>query len=208
MPSLDRMRPAYSATLPIAVIALFLVLSLMRPFGALGVSAALGQTAPVAPETPTSAAGNEPQEAPGSAVIPPLREDLLAQMLGRGATLPGSCTFAGGEVERTLVRASYRCPQGDVVFEMRHPSKAPSGATQTARFAITLKSGSPPDGLADALASLVRSHEAAFEWKFTGPSPRRTSPRTIVLLSGAGIAAIAALGWALVRRRRRPTTTP
>jgi hypothetical protein len=128
-------------------------------------------------------------------------------MLGRGATLPEQCQLAGGEVDYAIIKAIYACPGGDVVFELRHPSKAPATTTQTARFAITLLSGSPPAGLADALTSRIRSHETAFEWKVPQSRPERFSPPR-VLLAGAGVAAagLAVLGWALLRRRSAGST--
>ena len=131
------------------------------------------------------------------AVIPPGQEGLLAEMLGQGTTLPEQCKLAGGEVDHSLIKATYACPGGEVVFELRHPSTAPAGATQTARFAITLLRGSPPAGLADALTSRIRSREMAFEWKSLGP---RRSSSVLVLLAAAGILGLALLGWALWRR--------
>src|SRR5437870_1606738 len=64
-------------------------------------------------------------------VIPAGQDDLLAEMLGRGGALPGQCTLATGEVDRTIIKATYACPGGEVVFELRHPGKAPATATQT-----------------------------------------------------------------------------
>jgi hypothetical protein len=102
-------------------------------------------------------------DAPG---IPPGQEQLLAAMLGRGAPLPGACTFRGGQVDHAVIRATYWCPSGLVVIALAHPSAAPASALQTANFAIALQSGRPPAALADALVSLIRSREAAFQWTF------------------------------------------
>src|SRR5947208_3265485 len=120
-----------------ALLPAILVLCLVGGMGALRTPAA-------------GAAENEPAQG-DEPVIPPGQEELLADMLGRGATLPGQCSFANGGVERTTVKAAYTCPGGEVVFELHHPSKAPAGATQTARFAVTVRAGSPPAGMAEAL---------------------------------------------------------
>ncbi len=156
-------------------------------------------------DTPTPVAANEPS-AVDEPVIPAGQDDLLAGMLGRGAALPEQCKFAGGEVDHAVIKATYACPGGEVVFELRHPSKAPAGATETARFAITLLSGSPPAGLAEALTSRIRSGETAFEWRLPQSRPK---PR-LVLFAAAGILGIAVvLGWALWRRKSaRPTQLP
>jgi hypothetical protein len=97
-------------------------------------------------------------------VVPPGQEELLSAMLGRGAALPDGCKFAGGDADGPIIRATYTCPTGEVVFEVVHPSNAAEAATQTERFAIAVQSGSPPTELADTLASLIHSREADFEW--------------------------------------------
>jgi hypothetical protein len=112
--------------------------------------------------TPALAA-DEPATSDGP-MIPPGQEELLLAMLGKGATLAG-CTLTGGEVVYTMVKATYACPGGEAVFELVHPSVAARSAIQTAQFAMTLESGSPPRSLADALVSRIRSQEDAFEWE-------------------------------------------
>jgi hypothetical protein len=106
-------------------------------------------------------------EPPGfsNPMIPPGQEDLLAEMLGRGATLAG-CTLTSAGVDHTIVKATYACPEGEAVFELAHPGTAQRSAIQTAQFAITLQSGSPPHSLADALVSSIRTREDAFEWEW------------------------------------------
>ena len=98
-------------------------------------------------------------------MIPPGEEELLADMLGRGVS-PAGCQLTGAAVEYSIVKATYACAEGEAVFELRHPSSASASAIQTAQFAITLLSGSPPHSLADALVSLIRSREDAFEWEW------------------------------------------
>src|SRR5262249_37073247 len=141
------------------------------------------------------------QPEPGEeAVIPPGQEDLLADMLGRGATLPAQCQFTAGGVERTVVKSTYACPQGEVSYELRHPSQAARGAVRTERFALSVKTGSPPEGLTDALVSRIRAKEATFEWKWLGPTPRPAAQRMIPLLAGGVMLAVVALWWVLRRR--------
>jgi hypothetical protein len=97
-------------------------------------------------------------------VVPPGQDQLLSTMLGHGARLPEGCKFAGGAADGPLIRSTYRCPSGEVVYHIVHPENATESATQTERFAIMVESGAPPTTLIDALASLMRSSEGEFEW--------------------------------------------
>jgi len=116
----------------------------------------------------------------------------MAQMLGKSAALPGPCTLAGGAVEHTVIKATYACPGGEVIFDLRHPSGASASATQTARFAVSVSSGSPPPGLAEALVASIRAHESSFQWR--SPHPFAFPVKT-ALLAAAGILGIGALAW-------------
>ena len=100
----------------------------------------------------------------GEPVIPPGQEALLLAMLGRGALLPGGCRLAAGGVDHSVVDASYSCPWGEVVFELSYPDGSAPAVTQTQSFAISLRSGSSPPALVDALAAFVRSRESQFVW--------------------------------------------
>lgn len=136
------------------------------------------------------------------AVVPPGQEDFFADMLGRGASLPGGCTLSGGQIDGQTVRATYNCTGGEVVFELVHPDLAERGATKTKRFAIVLKRGAAPDGLVADVASRIRAREATFEWKWLGTPRSRRSPGWIMVLAAAGFLAIAALLWVIHRARR------
>jgi hypothetical protein len=113
---------------------------------------------------PVFAQEEEEPRAPFEPAVPPGNEELLLDMLGSGASLPENCSFANGQVEYTIVRASYRCPTGDVVVELAHPDRASPFSVQTERFALTVQEGSPPESLADAVAALIREREESFEW--------------------------------------------
>jgi hypothetical protein len=112
-----------------------------------------------------SGAGNT--AAPAGPAIPPGQEELLLEMLGMGAALP-DCELVDGQVNFTVITATYGCTSGEVTYDLSHRSKADRNATPTDQFAITLTSGSPPRGFSDALVSLVRSREAEFEWMWPG----------------------------------------
>src|ERR1700690_2908971 len=57
-------------------------------------------------------------------VVPPGQNGLLSAMLGRGIALPDACAFAGGQADGPIIRATYACPYGEVVFDLVHPSSA------------------------------------------------------------------------------------
>ena len=99
--------------------------------------------------------------------IPPGQENLLLEMLGPGAPLPG-CELADGQVNYTVVALTFDCAGGAVEYELAHRSKATRAATPTNLFAITLVSGTPPRGFPDALVSLIRSRENEFEFVWPG----------------------------------------
>ncbi len=98
-------------------------------------------------------------------IAAPGQEELLGTMLGIGATLPGDCHFAGGGADGAIVTAEYACRDGNLVLELRHPDAAPRAALRTAHFGVSVHSGSAPQGLLDAVAALIRSREADFQWK-------------------------------------------
>ncbi len=173
----------------------------MRPSSALAVAAALAQEAP--PE-PHSTPGDE-ITADGAAVIVPGKEALLAEMLGGGETLAGECKFMGGKIERALVRGTYKCAAGEVVLELRHPSRATAPAATTSAFAITVLSGTPPPALVSEVAARIRARESDFAWKFLAPPPKRAST-SILLAAVLVLVVLAAL--ALMLRRRRRSSAP
>ena len=138
-------------------------------------------------------------------VIQPGAEPLFADLLGSGQTLPGGCTLSNGEIERTSVLATYSCGGGNVVLQLLHPEIAPSGGVRTRRFAIVVKSGTPPAGFVDAVADRIRAREAAFEWTDLGRRGTQTMRWLVPLAAGAVVAIL--VFWALRRltvRRRGP----
>jgi hypothetical protein len=121
---------------------------------------------------PAGAAGSEKADAVAAAVekgpaIPPGQESLLLEMLGLGGVLP-DCYLVDGQVKYTVASATYACSAGDLEYELAHRSQGAAGATFTDQFALTLRQGLPPAGFGEALASLVRSREAEFEWVWPG----------------------------------------
>lgn len=102
-------------------------------------------------------------------VIPPGQEALIAGMLGRGMALP-DCTLVGCGVAYTVIEATYDCLDGGVTLELGHPQNATDASAQTAQFAITVQSGTPPLDFQDALLSLVRAREGGFVWGWAEPA--------------------------------------
>lgn len=109
-------------------------------------------------------AASDAQSPPVEPVITPGQEALIASLLGRGMALP-DCALVGCGVDHTVIVATYGCPDGDVTLELGHPQNATDTTTQTAQFAITVQSGTPPPpDFQQALVSLVRAREASFVW--------------------------------------------
>src|SRR5262249_49477215 len=111
-------------------------------------------------------------------LIQPGQEEVIARMLGRGETLPGSCTLADGQITG-IISATYSCANGMTRLQLVHPSRAPDDALRTREFAVSLVEGSPPPGLLDAVAGHVRGNERDFEWQLEAPpetSPEQMPP--------------------------------
>ncbi len=96
--------------------------------------------------------------------IPPGQEDLLLEMLGKGKTLPGGCTLDNGQVDYTVVEATYKCRLGEVVVELAHFSEAGDTDLQTEQFAIAILEGSAPASLRESLSAMILAREGDFDW--------------------------------------------
>jgi len=107
---------------------------------------------------------------PDGPAIPPGQEQLLLEMLGLGAPLPG-CDLVDGQVKYTVIKATYACADDEVSYELKHRSQADASSTPTDQFALKLTSGSAPKGFADALLSLIRSRESEVEWVWPTVNP-------------------------------------
>ncbi len=108
------------------------------------------------------------EAAPDAPGIPPGQEELLLEMLGKGAALPGGCEVKDVGIVYTVIEAHYACRHGEVVLELTHSSEAYDTDTQTADFAIAVLDGSPPPTLVDVLSLRVQEREGAFEWVIPG----------------------------------------
>lgn len=139
-----------------------------------------------------------PEQGAEEDVVPPGQEELLAEMLGKGRTLPGDCRLQDGQANGPVIRGTYECSSGAVTVELRHPSKKEWSSTRTSNFAVKVTSGSPPPGFEDALVALIRSREGDFHWLSLAPP----SPLARLLVPGiaAGVLAVAVAAW-VVRRR-------
>lgn len=148
----------------------------------------------------------EVSEPTAAFVIPPGQDQLLSDMLGMGQALPAGCKFTDGKVERSMVIATYECQGATVVVDLRHPSEAPAGAVSTKRFAVSVRSGSAPAGLVDAIVERVRAREGEFEWKETkGPA---RSPMRWVLAAAVAVLLLAVVWFARRSRARPKAETP
>ena len=142
-----------------------------------------------------------------SPVIGPGQEPLLADLLGKGASLPGGCAWAGASVEETRVVSSYTCAGARVEIELRHHTDAPASAARTRCFAIQTRPASPPPpGLVDALAARIRARESEFRWSHGSDDPHGPGVRAQIteqrgqILRGLGTAlGLTAITAALMR---------
>jgi len=124
-------------------------------------------------------------------------------MLGKDGGLPGGCTLTTGDVEKTIVKATYACPQGDVVVELTHPGAAPAGATHTQKFGVRVASGTPPPDFQNALLARIRERETDFSWSVPPRPPGQPSTASGPSLSGAIVVTLLVLVVLLLWRRRR-----
>ena len=99
-----------------------------------------------------------------SPAIPPGQEELLLDMLGKGATLPDGCVLTDGRIEYTVIEASYKCSSGDVILEIAHVSQVLKNDTETGQFTIAVLEGSPVQSLVDEVSARIVKREAEFEW--------------------------------------------
>jgi hypothetical protein len=139
------------------------------------------------------------------AAIPPGQEALLADMLGKGASLPGGCAWTGASIDRTRVAATYGCSAGKASLELVHPSRAQgAGGARTAKFAVIPKDGPPPAELVEAVAARIREREAGFRWAEVQPPPSDADRRRMWTFA-AELAAVvaAAVGLSSLWRRSR-----
>lgn len=118
-------------------------------------------------------------------MIAPGREEFLAKLLGKGETLPAGCKLGEGGVDHTVVRVTYKCPNGDIVVELTHRSQGLLLSTHTGKFAVHVASGSPPPGLMDKLTELIRREEGAFEWSASGDEANSSSTTVAVLFAAS-----------------------
>jgi hypothetical protein len=152
-------------------------------------------------------AGLFPSGEPARVVVAPGQEELLADMLGRGAPPAAGCEFSSGSVEHATVRGGYRCPSGEVGIELRHPSAAPADATRTDKLAIVVVRGAPPADFVAALAARLRSREAGFAWTELPPLIAHTPQPPWVVLGSAFLALVLAASAVAVWNVRRSLWT-
>jgi hypothetical protein len=138
------------------------------------------------------------------------QEALLAEMLGRGAVLPGTCRFTGGTVNDLRILADYTCGDQSVAVELRRTGATSGSYERLATSRIAVVRGQPPPGLVEAITARVRAGETGFEWSaFAGRLPIRLLGVEIDASAGDLLTAACALvgiGMAvqyfLCRRRR------
>lgn len=141
-------------------------------------------------------------------VVRPGQESVLAEMLGRGAELPGPCAFTGGRIEGGTIAATYACPGGDVVLELRDPRSVAAPAATTEQFALTTPGGQVPPALLEAVVAHIRARESAFAWSAADSEKSPAAPNdpgvayanwSVLFIAIVSAAAAVALGRAWLR---------
>ena len=110
----------------------------------------------------TPAIGSESPS--GGAVIPPGQEALVADLLGKGATLPDRCSLLSGTINGDGITANYSCASGTFSLVLTHADRSTPGAIRTKKFSISRR-GEAPSQVLDTLIERVRAGEEAFEWR-------------------------------------------
>jgi lysophospholipase L1-like esterase len=142
----------------------------------------------------------------GAPVLPGGQEDAVATLLGRGAELPGGCTWTGAAIERDFVRSTYACRGAPAVLELRHPSASDGGACG-GPFCVT---GDAPAELLAALAERARALESTVRWEYAAsvaphtaaPAERPVPPLRLGLLAAAVAWVLALTALAITLRWR------
>lgn len=165
-----------------------------------------------ASESPTAAERQGTPSAPSeklAAVIPAGQDQLISEMIALGKDLPGGCKLTDAAADKSVIRATYGCPDGEVVFEFAHPDYAAASARKTGQFAIAIQKGTPPAGLWEALIEAVRAKEGEFRWERPTPyqPPTLASPSQAPEVKGTygwgAVLVLVVLGVAVLWWRRR-----
>ena len=148
------------------------------------------------------ATGTSFAEAKGEWIIPPDREEVLAEVLGARGPMPGGCQLTEGDIQFSVINATYVCNGNEITLLLSHPSKAganPLATTDT--FAISAKAGNAPAELVKALTDRIDAVGDRFAWEIgqrNELSPGQESAGGFVLqgpmLYGAIAAALVGLG--------------
>jgi hypothetical protein len=139
--------------------------------------------------------------------IPPGQEELVGTMLGNGIALPGDCKLDSGNIEKTVIKATYTCPSGDVVLELTHPAATASDATRTEKFAVRVERGTPPADLQRVLLSRIREQEGQFRWTvYPARTPGAPQSREVPMLAGGVVLGVLVIVALLLWRRRTAAT--
>jgi|SRR5689334_19473571 len=110
----------------------------------------------------TSVVAADDDAATGEPVIPPGEEQVVADMLGRGAGLQ-YCTLVSGGIHDNVISGVYNCLGNEVRVELGSLRNATATSIQTGQFAVSVQ-GSPTAGFQDDLVARVRSAEGNFQW--------------------------------------------
>ena len=146
----------------------------------------------------------QPPRSPSASevVILPGQENVIADVFGRGAVLPGNYRWLDGRIDKGEISCRYDSPGGTVVVTCVVRENAASGAVLTECFALTVTQGNPSPELLATIAARLREREAgiqmsratsaraaaAFEKHLHAPLELRTGMRILEIGAGEGVA--------------------
>lgn len=106
------------------------------------------------------------------------QEGTLEPALGRGASLPNGCRYAGSDIAPSHIVARYTCPDQPQPLTLNLYVGASQGRAVnggTGRFSAWTPAEFPP-ALRNAIFARIRQRETHFAWQLQGESPTASRP--------------------------------
>lgn len=111
-------------------------------------------------------------------VIPTGREAFILDMLGpKGVTLAGKCRLDSARIEKSFIRADYRCTGSGKAGVELHPGAFDGKAVaRTDQFLLVAATTPVNTALVEALANRIRGKEKDWAWESVVPNYDKMDP--------------------------------